>query len=92
MLHHGKVTVKGLGSYFSMQVLYYLDGCVKILSLGWFYFYFYFLYHVFIVKVQELAWSASYGVKKTLIPNIHPLHLFMGEIKHAESRGKVPFA
>ena len=30
-------------------------------------FFFVFLYHVFIVTVQELACSASYGVKKTLI-------------------------
>jgi len=65
---------------------------VKILSLGQFYFYYYFLYHVFIVKVQELTCSASYGVKKTLIPNIHQLHLFMGKIKHPESIGKIPLA
>ena len=30
---------------------------------------FFFLYHVFIVTVQELACSASYGVNKTLISN-----------------------
>ena len=36
--------------------------------LGVFFFlFFFFLYHVLIVKVQELACSASYGVKKTLI-------------------------
>ena len=41
---------------------------VRGLSLGRFFFFsFFFLYHVFIVKVQELACSASYGVKKTLI-------------------------
>ena len=39
---------------------------VRVLSLGRFFFFF-FIYHVFIVKVQELACSASYGVKKTLI-------------------------
>ena len=33
----------------------------------YFYFYFYILYHVFIVTVQELACSASYGVNKTSI-------------------------
>jgi len=31
------------------------------------FFSFFFFNHVFIVKVQELACSASYGVKKTLI-------------------------
>ena len=35
-----------------------------------FFFFFFFLYHVFLVKVQELACSASYGVKKTLIPKL----------------------
>jgi len=75
-----------------MQVLYYLYGCVKILSLGRFYFYIYFLYHVFIVKVQELACSPSNGVKKTLTSNIHPLQLFMGKVKHPEYIGKIPLA
>jgi len=32
-----------------------------------FFFFFFFLYHVFILRVQELACRASYGVKKTLI-------------------------
>ena len=32
-----------------------------------FFFFFFFLYHVFIVTVQELACSASYGVNKTSI-------------------------
>jgi len=30
--------------------------------------FFFFYSHVFVVKVQETAWSASYGVNKTLIP------------------------
>jgi len=34
----------------------------------WVDFFFFFLYHVFIVKVQELACIVRYGVKKTLIP------------------------
>jgi len=42
--------------------------------------------------VQELACSASYGVKKTLNPNTRPLHLLMGKIKHPESIGKIPLA
>jgi len=29
-------------------------------------FFFFFFYHVFVVKVQETAWSASYGVNKTI--------------------------
>jgi len=39
------------------------------ISWSVFFFYFFlFLYHVFIVKVQELACIVRYGVKKTLIP------------------------
>ena len=38
-----------------------------ILLALFYYYFFFFLYHVFIVTVQELACSASYGVKKTLI-------------------------
>jgi len=33
-----------------------------------FFFFLFFFYHVFVVKVQETAWSASYGVNKTVIP------------------------
>jgi len=29
---------------------------------------FYFLYHIFVVKVQEIVWSASYGENKTQKP------------------------
>jgi len=31
-------------------------------------FYFYFFYHIFIVKVQEIAWRACYGESKTQKP------------------------
>jgi len=31
-------------------------------------FLFYFLYHIFVVKVQEIAWSASNGENKTQNP------------------------
>jgi len=55
-----------------------------------FFFSFFFLYHVLLVKVQELACIVRYGVKKTLIPNNRPLHLRMGKIKHPESIGKNP--
>jgi len=34
--------------------------------LLFFFFFFFFYNHVFVVKVQETAWSASYGVKKTI--------------------------
>jgi len=49
----------------------------------------YFLYDVSLVKVEELACSARYGVKKTLSPNDGPLYLLMGKIKYPESRGKI---
>ena len=29
-------------------------------------FFLFFYYHVFVVKVQETAWSATYGVNKTI--------------------------
>jgi len=32
---------------------------------SFFLFFFFFSYHIFIVKVQEIAWSASYGENKT---------------------------
>jgi len=38
---------------------------------GFFLYFFYifiFLYHIFVVKVQEIAWSASYGENKTQNP------------------------
>ena len=56
------------------------------------FFLFLFFFYVLIVKVQELECSASYAVKKTLIPNNPPLHLFMGKIKHPEFIGKIPLA
>jgi len=37
-------------------------------SVLFFYFFTFFLYHVFLVKVQELACIVRYGLKKTLIP------------------------
>ena len=41
--------------------------CTVLLAVFTFFNFFNFLYHVFIVMVQELACSASYGIKKTLI-------------------------
>jgi len=36
---------------------------------GFFFIFFhFFLYHIFVVKVQENAWSASYGENKTQNP------------------------
>jgi len=32
---------------------------------SFFFFFLFFLYHIFVVKVQEIAWSASYGESKT---------------------------
>jgi len=58
----------------------------------WISFFSFFLYHVLLVKVQELACIVSYGVKKTLITNTRRLHLLMGKIKHPESIGKIPLA
>jgi len=53
---------------------------------------FIYIYHVLLVKVQELTCIMRYGVKKTLIPNNRPLHHFMGKIKNPESIGKIPLA
>jgi len=53
-----------------------------------FYFYFYFiffLYHIFVVKVQEIAWSASYGENKTQKPK----RTNKGNIKHQNSSAGV---
>ena len=30
-----------------------------------FFFFFFYLYHIFVVKVQEITWSASYGENTT---------------------------
>jgi len=48
------------------------------------------LYHIFIIKVQELACRASYSLKKTLIPTDGLLYIFIGNIKHPESIGQIP--
>jgi len=37
-------------------------------EIGGFFFLFFFLSHIFVVKVQEIAWSASYGENKTQKP------------------------
>jgi len=45
-----------------------------------------FLYHIFVVKVQEIAWSASYGENKTQNPkrtnkgNIRNITLQLGSV------------
>jgi len=51
---------------------------------GFFYFiflfYFFIFYNqVFVVKVQETTWSASYGRNKTMKQSNGPLHLGMGQ-------------
>ena len=53
---------------------------------GFFFLYLFFLYHIFVVKVQEIAWSASYGENKTQKPkqtnnvNIQNLSLHLGSV------------
>jgi len=43
--------------------------------------FFFFLYHIFVVKVQEIAWSASYGENKTQ----NPKQTNKGNIRHQNS-------
>jgi len=49
-------------------------------------FFFFFLSHIFVVKVQEIAWSASYGENKTQNPkrtnkrNIRNTTLHLGSV------------
>jgi len=55
-------------------------------NLGLFIFIFIFLYHIFVVKAQEIAWSASYGENKTQNPkrtnkgNIRNISLQLGSV------------
>jgi len=50
------------------------------------FFLFFFLYHIFVVKVQDIAWSASYGENKTQNPkrtnkgNIRNISLQLGSV------------
>jgi len=44
------------------------DKEIGVFFFFFFYFFFFFLYHIFVVKVQEIAWSASYGENKTQNP------------------------
>jgi len=61
------------------------DACfpelgVKIDFLFFFFFFlFFYYYHVFVVKVQESVWSASYDRNKTIKQSNGPLHLVMGQ-------------
>jgi len=48
-------------------------------GLFFFFFFFFFLSHIFVVKVQEIAWSASYGENKTIKQSNGPLHLVVGQ-------------
>jgi len=45
-----------------------MEGNRGLFSSFFLFFIFYFFIYVFVVKVQETAWSASYGVNKTIIP------------------------
>ena len=40
----------------------------KMKEIGGSFFFLFFLYYIFVVKVQEIAWSASYGENKTKNP------------------------
>jgi len=42
------------------------------------FFFIFFLYHIFVVKVQEIAWSASYGENKTQKPK----RTNKGDVRH----------
>jgi len=49
-----------------------VEGAKEIGGLFFFFFFlffsFFFLCHIFVVMVQEIAWSASYGENKTQKP------------------------
>jgi len=56
-------------------------------EIGGFFLFFIFLYHIFVVKVQEIAWSASYGENKTQKPK----RTNKGKIRHTTLQlGSVP--
>jgi len=61
---------------------------------GFFSFFFFlfsfFIYHVFVDKVQEIAWSASYGENKTIKESNDPHHPLMGKIKPLKTRAHPP--
>ena len=65
-------------------------GCKKDGGVGgvfFFYFFYFFLSHIFVVKVQEIAWSASYGENKTQ----NPKRTNKGKIRHHTLQlGSVP--
>jgi len=53
--------------------------------------FFYFLYHIFVVKVQEIAWSASYGENKThRTNNPHLSHPLLGKSQAPQDQ-RTPF-
>jgi len=53
------------------------EGGVFFLFLCFFFFFFY--NQVFVVKVQETTWRASYGRNKTTKQSNGPLHFIMGQ-------------
>jgi len=63
------------------------EGNWGIFFFFFFFFLFFFLCHIFVVKVQEIAWSASYGENKTQKPK----RTNKGNIRHqALHLGSVP--
>jgi len=64
-----------------------VEGADRERGRGLFSFFSFFLYHIFVVKVQEIAWSASYGENKTPKPK----RTNKGNIRHNSLRlGSVP--
>jgi len=60
---------------------------VKIDFFFFFSFFFFIIYHTFVVKVQEIAWSASYGENKSK----NPKRTNKGNIRHQSLHlGSVP--
>jgi len=80
---HGWCAIVVLGDFKGGDACFSKPGVKIDISL----FFFFSLYNIFIVKVQEIAWSASYGENKTPNPkqtnkrNVH---------RYPTSRGAVP--
>ena len=59
---------------------------------GFFFFAFFFFFKIrySVIKVQETAWSSSYGRNKTYKQSNDLLHPLMGKIKPLETRAHPP--
>jgi len=56
-----------------------IEGFFSFFLSSFFSFFFFFFDQVFVVKVQETTWSASYGRNKTMKQSNSPLHHIMGQ-------------